>query len=139
VEETAAQFSTTGARRYRWLVEPMCRHFEALFSEALMPILRLPRRPLLLAGLGVRALPPASFVARFLADEKAAALFGGMAGHAIMSLDKLLSSAIAVMLSVAGHERGWPVAVGGSGAIARSLLKEFTSLGGVVEVGREVK
>src|SRR5690606_8914013 len=123
---------------YRRLVEPLTKHFIDLFAEALLPILRVPKHPLLLAQLGLRAAWPATLMAKFLEDPRAAALFGGMSGQAIMSLDKLLSSAIGVMLSVAGHECGWPFAKGGSGSIAKAMAAVFTGLGGTIETGREV-
>lgn len=138
VDETVDQFSAQGAKRYRRLVEPMLRHFDDLFADALMPVLRVPSHPLVLAKLGLRAAWPASAMAKYLEDGRAAALFSGMSGHAVMSFDKVLSSAIGVMLSVAGHKCGWPFAKGGSGSIALAMVKVFRDLGGRVETSREI-
>jgi phytoene dehydrogenase-like protein len=50
-----------------------------------------------------------------------------------------MSSAIGVALVTAGHSEGWPVAKGGSQAIADALASVITSNGGRIETGRMVR
>lgn len=49
------------------------------------------------------------------------------------------TSAIALVLSVSGHTKGWPIALGGSQSIANALALYFRSLGGEIITGWEVK
>ena len=43
------------------------------------------------------------------------------------------------MLLALGHAVGWPVARGGSQAIADAMAAHLRSLGGEIETGREVR
>jgi len=56
-----------------------------------------------------------------------------MAAHSMQPLSRATTSAIALVLMLAGHSRGWPMAKGGSNAIAKALAEYFVSLGGTVE------
>jgi phytoene dehydrogenase-like protein len=124
---------------YRRLMEPLVANAEALFSETLGP-LRLPRHPLLMMGFGLRAVWPA----RRLADAlfrwpHAKALFAGMAAHSILPLDDILTSAVGLMLGVAGHAIGWPLPRGGSQRITDALVLQLQALGGEVITGWRVQ
>ncbi|MDY6811913.1 MAG: FAD-dependent oxidoreductase, partial [Actinomycetota bacterium] len=87
---------------------------------------------------GLFAAPPATWVGRLFSTEEAAALWAGVAAHAFHPLSTPLSSAIGVALGTAAHRFGWPVAVGGSQAIAAAMVSLLTSLGGRVETGVRV-
>ena len=66
---------------YRRLLGPLEKGSERLFEEFLGPA-RVPRRPLLAARFGARALMPAQALARFaFREEPARALFAGVAAH----------------------------------------------------------
>jgi len=126
------------ADAYRRLMEPFVLRSQALFDGALGP-LRIPSAPLLMARFGMRAIRSATGLAESWFQGKAAkALFAGLAAHSIMPLEKMLTSAIGLMLGVAGHAVGWPVARGGSQRIADALAAYLKSLGGVIETGRRV-
>jgi phytoene dehydrogenase-like protein len=62
-----------------------------------------------------------------------------MAAHSIQPLSNLTTSAIALVLMTAGHKSGWPMAKGGSQAIARAMGDYFISLGGKIQTGFHVK
>jgi phytoene dehydrogenase-like protein len=49
-----------------------------------------------------------------------------------------MSSAVGVALGPAAHRYGWPVAQGGSAAIATAMAAAITSYGGRIETGHEV-
>jgi phytoene dehydrogenase-like protein len=138
MRETAEQLGADGAP-YRALMEPLVARWEHLYPEVLGPVLHLPRHPLLLARFGLRALPPAAWLARGLfKGEQARALFTGIAAHATLGLRRPPSAAFGLVLGVAGHAVGWPVARGGSGRIAAALVSYLRSLGGEVVTGAPV-
>lgn len=139
VRATAQRLGRDGAA-YAALFGPMVRQWERLYPEVLGPALHVPRHPFLLARFGLRALPPAVWLARRLfRDAPARAMFAGIAAHATLPLDQSPSAAFAVMLGVAGHAVGWPLSCGGSAAIAAAMLSYLRSLGGEVVTGRRVR
>jgi phytoene dehydrogenase-like protein len=138
LERTAAGLGAAGRGWKRLFGGPAAR-YDALSEDIMRPILHLPRHPLTLAGFGVRALAPATTLARALPSPQARALFGGVAAHAFAPLDRPLSGAIAMAMISAGHRHGWPVARGGSQAIAEALAAVVRENGGTIETGRAVR
>jgi len=129
---TARRLGPDGSR-YRALFGPLVARWEQLCPEILGPVAHVPRHPLLLARFGLRALWPATLLAkRLFEQEEARALFGGIAAHATLSLDRSPSAAFGLMLGAAGHAAGWPLASGGSSAISAALVAYLQSLGGEV-------
>jgi phytoene dehydrogenase-like protein len=93
-----------------------------------------------LARFGLHALRPAETLAsRRFATAEARALFAGVAAHAYVPLDRAATSAIGLVLWLAAHVAGWPVARGGSGAIAAALLRHLRDLGGELVTGWRVR
>lgn len=131
VERTAADLGPRWARAFG----PLADQIDDLLPDALGPLARVPHHPALLARFGALAARPAVNLARKLGSEAAAAAFLGVAAHPISDLTRPLSSAAGVLLTAAGHARGWPVAVGGSAAIAAALAAELRALGGHIETG----
>ena len=131
VEATAAGLGRDGAA-YRRLVGPLHRRSRALFAEFLGP-LRPPRHPLAMALFGMRAVWPATALARAVfRTEEARALFAGLSAHSIQPLTNPLTSAFGLMLALTAHASGWPVARGGSEAVTAALVRYLESLGGEV-------
>jgi phytoene dehydrogenase-like protein len=88
----------------------------------------------------MRAAFSANRLARLLfRDAAARALFAGCAAHSILPLTSPLTAALGLMFAVLGHVEDWPVAAGGSRAIARSLVSYLETLGGRVETGRRIE
>lgn len=132
VEETAAGLGRDG-RAYRRLVGSLEKRSGAIFDEFLGP-LRPPRHPLVMARFGVRALWPASVLARSVfRSEEARALFAGVSAHAIQPLSNPLTSAFGLMLALTVHASGWPVVRGGSEGLTRALVRYLEGLGGEVQ------
>ncbi|CAM3566227.1 phytoene desaturase family protein [Nocardioides zeicaulis] len=127
------------ARAWERLFGHLTRRFEAVTDDLLRPVLHVPRHPVGLVGFGARAGLPATVLARRFAAEPARALWAGVAAHAFRPLDTLASSAIGLALGTAAHHAGWPVAVGGSRAIADAYLSLLAGLGGRVETGVRVR
>lgn len=138
VAETAEQLGRDGSS-YRRLLAPLVADWEEIASEFLGP-LRLPRHPLAMTKFGVRALWPATTLARTLfRTPQARALIAGLGGHAIMPLEWPLTAAFGLMLGTLAHRVGWPLPRGGSQSIADALAAYFTGLGGEIATNHEVK
>ncbi len=131
IEETGRTLGRD-ASAYRRLIEPFLDRADDLFADLIGP-LKPPRYPILAARFGLRAIRPATRLARhWFKDEPAKALLGGLAAHSILPLDYWATSAIGLVLGLAGHAVGWPIVRGGSQRLAESLASYFRSSGGVV-------
>lgn len=137
IDATVAGLGVDG-RAWRRTFGRASTRFDALADDLLVPILHRPRHPLLLAGFGVKALQPATLLARRWATDEARALFGGIAAHAVWPLERPTTAAVGLMLTASGHHVGWPVAEGGSRRITDALASLLRSLGGTIETGVRV-
>lgn len=138
LSETAALLGEDGDA-YRRLLEPSLEHWNDTLPDLLAP-LHFPNDPLRYIRTGVVGLPPATWSARLhFRMPEARALFAGMAGHSILSLDAPMTSAFGYMMLLSAHAVGWPVAKGGSHAITRALAKMLTAMGGEICTGHYVK
>jgi len=138
LDETARRLGRDGAR-WRRLVGPIARDWDATVPDLLGPPLRRPSHPRELLAAGIRGAPPASAVARLFRSSEARALYAGSAAHAFLPLDRIGTSAFGLLLSAAGHAAGWPVVAGGSERLIDAMVAELTALGGVVECDRPVR
>jgi phytoene dehydrogenase-like protein len=137
VEDTAAGLRADGDA-WKRLFARSSAGFAELNDDITQPIVHVPRHPLRLARFGLPAALPAALVGRSFRTERARALFGGVAAHALSPLSRPFSSAIGLALTCAGHYGGWPVARGGSRAITDALAAVLTAAGGRIETGRPV-
>jgi len=137
LDETAAGLDAD-ARAYRRLIEPFLGDPHALLRDALAP-LRIPRSPLLMLRFGLRAIRSATGLARRFRGARARALLAGCAAHSILPLDRAFTGALGLIFLLTGHVEDWPVAAGGSHAIARALAGILASLGGRIETGVHVR
>lgn len=134
MERTVASLGTDG-ESWRRLFTPMVEHMDDLIGEVFQPVLHLPRHPVTLGLFGVKALMPATVTVRRWKDDPARALYMGVSAHAFGKLTTPLSGSVGLMLTAVGHAAGWPVARGGSQAIANALIALLESLGGSVRTG----
>jgi len=139
VDETAAGLGED-ARAYRSLIGPFADGWERLRDSLLGPLPRWPRAPLLAARFAVAGVLSARALARIAFDgAPARALFAGMSAHSMQPLSGAGTGAFGLALLTLAHACGWPVARGGSEAIALALRAELESLGGSVQTGFEVR
>jgi phytoene dehydrogenase-like protein len=138
IEETAAGLGPAG-RAWKRLFGPSSARFDAISEDIMRPLAHVPRHPIALTRFGLRALAPVGLLARGLPTEGARALFGGTAAHAFSPFSRPLSSAAGMALTCACHRNGWPVARGGSQAIADALAAAVRERGGRIETGRAVR
>lgn len=138
VEATAAALGEDYSA-YRRLFAPLARDWDALAAGILGP-LRPPRHPVALARFGLSAVQSARGLAeRSFRGMAARALVGGMAAHSMLPLEQPPSAAAPLVLGALGHAVGWPVARGGSQAIANALAAYLRSLGGEIVTGAPVE
>ena len=132
---------TLGPDGLAWarLFGPLAREWERLVPALLSPIVRVPRHPLLMARFGLPAVLPSTALAWIAFREPAArALFAGMVGHSMLRLGRPLTASFGLVLGTLAHAVGWPVARGGSGAIAAALEAEARRLGVEIRTGHRV-
>lgn len=137
LDETAQGLGPDAASYLR-LFTPFVSRWNDLVGDLLKP-LGMPGNPLLMLRFGARAMQSAWRLARaHYSDTRARALFAGNAAHAIFPLQHPSSAGFGLMLSLAGHAVGWPIARGGSQQFANALAACFTSLGGSIRTGTPV-
>lgn len=135
VEATAAGLDPGDGVAWRAVVGMVARNWPRLAESLLSPRPGL-RHPLALAHFGIGAVWPATWLARTLwRGPRARALFAGLAGHAIQPLAWPLTASFGLVLGALAHAVGWPLAHGGSQAIADALVAELRRLGGDVVTG----
>ena len=136
--EATAKGLGQDADSYRRLIGPDVQDWDQLVPELLKP-LGIPRKPLALLRFGLRAMRSAVGLARsWFKGARAKALFAGNSAHAIFPLRNRSSAGFGLMLCMSAHAVGWPIARGGSQAIADALASYLVSLGGTIEVGSPV-
>ncbi|MBX3027827.1 NAD(P)/FAD-dependent oxidoreductase [bacterium] len=135
---TAAELGADAAA-YRGLLAPFLRDPHGLLADLFGP-LRLPSHPVQMARFGAFGLLPATLLLRVrFAQARARALLAGCAAHSILPLERPLSGAVAMLFALTGHVDDWPVAAGGSQAIADALASYLRALGGRIETGVRVR
>ena len=138
--DTAAVALGQDCNAWRRLMEPLATHWDELASEVLQPVMHIPRHPLILARLGMVAVPSAISVAnRLFRSARTKALFAGLAAHSFLALDQPLSAAFGVMVGVPAHARGWPIPRGGAQAVTDALCGYLAKLGGMVVTSTRVE
>lgn len=137
LDDTCAGLGPDGGA-WRRTFGPLTDHFAELVADAFRPILHVPSHPVRLAGFGLEALRPATWLARRWRTDEARALFAGAAAHLIQPLTRPLSASVGLMLTANGHAHGWPVAEGGSQAIATALAGVLSDAGGTITTGRRI-
>lgn len=138
IEATAAGLGNDGRTWERIFGSP-ARSFGALEADIYRPFLHVPRHPIRLVRFGIPAATPASALARSFSTGAGRALFAGVAAHAFHPLNRPMSSSVGMALICACHRYGWPVARGGSAAIAAAFASVIAEHGGTIETGRRVR
>jgi phytoene dehydrogenase-like protein len=136
-DATAAGLGEDGAR-YRRVIGPLARNFRALADSALAPAIRQARHPLVAARFGPLALLPGTALARLFHTESARALITGLASHATVPADHVLTGGVGITLLAAAHGVGWPMLEGGTQVLADRLAAVVEEHGGKIELDSEV-
>lgn len=136
IQETIEGLGIDGSV-YEKLVMPLYKNCDKILPFILGPF-KFPKHPLIMAGFGLKALQPAAILSKAFKTEEARGLFAGMAAHSMLPFSKTATSAIALVLMMTAHYKGWPLIKGGSQQLANALAAYYTSLGGKIETGFNV-
>ncbi len=138
LDETALGLGADEAR-YRRLLAPFLKNPRGLLADVLGP-LGVPRHPLMMLRFGLNAIRSAAALARSrFRGARARALLAGCSAHSILPLERSLSGAVGLLFLITAHVEDWPVAKGGSMAIARALASHLRALGGRVQTRVRVR
>jgi phytoene dehydrogenase-like protein len=139
VEGTAAELGPFG-RVYQTVMNSLVRDWDRLEAQLLGPALRIPKLDTLLplARFGPLAASPASWAGR-LFGPRGAALWAGLAGHSLLPMESIGSSAVACVLGLLAHKVGWPMPLGGAERISDALHTKLVKAGVKMETGRVVR
>lgn len=139
LDRTAAELGTDGPR-WRRLFGPLVRHSDALNQFAMSPLLGVPEHPIIAARFALRVLEHgiSEGYSRF-SGVTAPALLTGVSAHSVGRIPTLAGTAAGLVLATAAHDRGWPIAVGGSQSIIAALAADFIAHGGEIVTGTRVR
>lgn len=137
VEQTAQSFGKDSAS-YIKLIQPLVNDWPQLASDVLAP-LHFPKHPFALSRFGWKALRSAAHLSKHFSTKEAKGFWAGMAAHSLQPLTNTATSAIGLVLLMAGHSGGWHLAKQGSKSIANALASYFISLGGAIETNFYVR
>jgi phytoene dehydrogenase-like protein len=118
---------------------PLVAGWNGLDVDLLGPV-RVPRHPWNLARFGLLGIQPARRLAESRFEgERAKGLFAGLAAHSMLPLEHWGSAAFGLVLAIAGHAVGWPIARGGAQKLSDALAAHLRSLGGEIIPNRRVR
>src|SRR5690606_8045683 len=126
---------------YRRLIGPLLQEWGVLGPFLLGPFrFPCPRHLLLMARFGLLATRSGVGLATsHFATPEARGFFAGVAAHSIMALDKPVSAAFGLVLTLSAHAAGWPVARGGSQPGRRAAAAHLRPGGGEAVTGCPVR
>ena len=138
LERTAAGLGADGPAWTR-LLGPLVREAREVARLAGGAVLRPTADPFTIARFGLAALEQGTpaWNLRWRGRE-APALLTGTAAHTIQRLPSFASAAAGLALTVPAHAGGWPIPVGGTGAITDALAADLLAHGGRIETGRDI-
>lgn len=137
LDATADDLGADGPR-WRRLFGPSVRAGLALSDSLLAPLDLPPAHPLHVARFGPVGLRSAASLSRRFDGDLAPALFAGLAAHSVLDLDSPVTGGFGLLLGALGHTVGWPMAQGGSQAIADALVSMLVARGGELRCGHRV-
>jgi phytoene dehydrogenase-like protein len=135
---TAAGLGADGPA-WRRLLAPLVERAPEVARLAGGSVLRPTADPATTIRLGLRALEQGGplWDVRWRGRD-APALLAGVAAHSIRPMPSAATAAVGLVLATAGHAGGWPIPVGGSGAIVDALVADLLAHGGRIETGRDI-
>ncbi|OZM73814.1 dehydrogenase [Amycolatopsis antarctica] len=138
LDRTCERLGRDGAR-WRRLMGPLVRRSSHLVDLLLSNQRQVPLDLLTPLLLGSRVLAHGTPLAsRMFREPQAAAMFAGVAAHAVQGLPSLPGGAVGLLLGHLAHSSGWPVPRGGSGRIAEVLAEDIRAHGGTLHTGTPI-
>jgi phytoene dehydrogenase-like protein len=138
VRRTAAGLGADGPAYLR-LLEPLVARSREVARFTLGPMMRVPPDPVTALRFGLAAVDQGTpgWNRRWRGRDAPALLTGAMA-HTVRPMPSLPSAGAGLALAVQAHAVGWPIPVGGTGAIVDALVADLLAHGGRIETGRTV-
>ncbi len=139
IDRTADGLGPDG-RAWKQLLGPLVEHQEGLVAFAMGDKRSLPPDLLTAARMAVRVLEQGTRAwDRRFSQDVAPALITGVAMHSIAPLPSFAPAGAALLLASLAHGTGWPIPVGGSGAIVQALVDDLRAHGGALHTDRPVR
>ncbi len=139
IDRTADGLGRDG-RAWKGLLGPLVEHQEGLVAFAMGDMRSLPPDLLTAARMAVRVLEQGTRAwDRRFREDVAPALITGVAMHSIAPLPSFAPAGAALLLAALAHGTGWPIPVGGSGAIVSALVDDLRAHGGNIHTDRPVR
>ena len=135
---TAPARNSNDGESWRRLFGPMVERDAAVLDLLLGDKRSIPTNPIAAMQVARRLLEQGTPAWGALSGADARALFSGVAAHVISQMPSLVSAGGGLMLATLAHTVGWPIPVGGSQAIADTLIDDLSAHGGVIAVDHEV-
>lgn len=138
LDRTAERLGADGLA-YARLMRPLVDRAGAVADLTGGSLVRIPPDLVTAALFAARAGEQGSVLwnARFR-EEAAPALLSGVAAHSILRQPGIAAAAAGLVLTTYAHAGGWPVPIGGSGAITDALVADLVAHGGEVLTGHDV-
>jgi len=123
---------------YESVVGAIVADWQRIRHGVLGPIPRIPRHPVAMTRFGLHAIRSATAAAGRFELETTRALFAGASAHSFLPLGHALTASFGWFLLATTHLAGWPVATGGSVAIAHALASYGRRRGVEIRTGWKV-
>ncbi|MDJ0337561.1 NAD(P)/FAD-dependent oxidoreductase [Cryobacterium sp. PH31-O1] len=138
IERTAAGLGRDGPAWLR-LLAPLVDNITDVAELTGDALLRVPQHPLTLTRFGLRTLEQGSPAWNWrFTGEIAPALLTGTFAHSIGRLPSPSTAGAGLTLAAHAHAGGWPIPVGGSGAIAAALADDLLAHGGEIVTDADI-
>lgn len=131
IEDTGATLADDKAV-YQDLLRPLVNGWPDIVADVLAP-LHFPKDARKFMDFGLRAITSAKHLSKKFGGQKGRGFLAGMAAHSMQPLSNIATSAVALVLLIAGHTSGWPIIKGGTGRLSAALANFFVSIGGTIE------
>ena len=136
---TAEELGVDG-NAYERIYRPLLKRIDGMLDFALGgSMVRVPEDLIATIVTGLRTFEQGTPLWNLRFREAAApALISGVAAHSIGRMPNLATAAVGVVLGTLGHDRGWPVPIGGSRAIADAMIADLLTHGGEVRTDHPI-
>ena len=122
------------------LLSPLVDRIDDVVKFAMTPMAPVPTPISIAIRYGLRALEQGSPLSSLrFREPNAPALLAGALAHSVGRIPSLGTSATGLMLATTAHSEGWPIPVGGTGAIIDAMVRDFELHGGHIVAGNIVK
>jgi len=137
IEATAAQLGKD-ADSYKNIFSLLVREWPSIRSAFVSPLhaSQLSKAKVKFASYALSSVD--HFAKNHFKTNAAQSVFAGIGAHTMLSLNKLTTSSMAIVLNTLAHVNSWPLPKGGAQQITNALAACFKSLGGNIQTGNMI-